>query len=195
MIASALRLIASGALALAVATATPGVAQSGGGISALKNHNSNAPVDFAADRIELQDRADRVLLSGNVNVRQGDMTMNAARMTVAYTRAGSTDVKRLDASGNVIVQSPTETAKGNIGIYDLDRRLITMLGNVSLTQNANEVHGSRLVIDLNSGRATVDGSAVAGANGTQRNGGRVTGRFTVPQRNNGNSTGAGTPKP
>ena len=33
-------------------------------VSSLKNHNSNAPVDFAADRIELQDRADRAVLTG-----------------------------------------------------------------------------------------------------------------------------------
>ena len=55
-----------------------------------------------------------------------------------------------------------------------------MLGGVVLTRAGNEVRGARLVIDLNSGRATVDGSAVGG--GTSASGGRVTGRFTVPQK-------------
>ena len=36
------------------------------GAQAFGGHNSNAPVDYAADRIELQDRQDRVVLSGNV---------------------------------------------------------------------------------------------------------------------------------
>jgi lipopolysaccharide export system protein LptA len=37
------------------------------------------------------------------------------------------------------------------------------------------------VIDLNSGRAVVDGSAVGGATGAAT-GGRVTGRFTVTNK-------------
>jgi lipopolysaccharide export system protein LptA len=161
-----------------IALAGPAAAQEA--VSALKGHNANAPVDVAADRIELQDRADRAILTGNVQVRQGDMQMSSARLTVAYSRAGSTQIQRLDASGGVTVTSPSETARGDFAIYDLDRRLITMLGGVVLVRGGSEVRGGRLVIDLNSGRATVDGAAVAGA--ASGSGGRVTGRFTVPQR-------------
>src|SRR3546814_6525711 len=49
---------------------------------ALRGHNTNAPVDVAADRIEVQDRADRAIFSGDVIARQGDMTLSAARLTV-----------------------------------------------------------------------------------------------------------------
>jgi lipopolysaccharide export system protein LptA len=147
-------------------------------VSALKGHNSRAPVDVAADRIELQDRSDRALLSGNVEIRQGDMTLRAPRVTVAYTRAGGTEIQRLDASGGVTVTSPSETARSQFAIYDFDRRLITMLGGVTLSRNGSNVNGGRLVIDLNTGRAAVDGSAV----GSTGSGGRVTGRFTVPDR-------------
>ena len=83
---------------------------------ALKNHNSNAPVDFEADRIEVQDKSSRAMLSGNVNVRQGELSLTAARMTVAYTGAitnGNPSISRLDASGGVFVRSPTETAQGD----------------------------------------------------------------------------------
>lgn len=162
----------------------------GGGAAAqaqaLANHNSNAPVDFDAGSIEVQDRADRVILSGGVKVTQAGMTVTSQRMTVAYTRAGSTDVNRLDATGGVVVTKGNEVAKGNVAIYDLDRRLITMVGNVQLTQGGNRLNGGRLVIDLNSGRATVDGRGAArGPDGnpvTGQSGGRVTGTFTVPER-------------
>lgn len=153
---------------------------------ALANHNSNAPVDFAAGSIEVQDRADRVVLAGNVRVTQAGLTVSAPRMTVAYTRSGGTDVNRLDATGGVVVTKGDETAKGNVAIYDLDRRLITMVGNVQLTQRGNRLNGGRLVIDLNSGRATVDGRGAArGPDGNPvqgGTGGRVTGTFTVPER-------------
>ena len=153
---------------------------------ALKNHNEKSDVFFDADRIEVQDRADRAILTGNVRVRQAGLTLNAARLTVAYAKGGrganGVDVERLDASGGVVVTSATETARGDIAIYDLTRRIITMLGDVTLLQRQNELRGGRLVIDLNTGRAVVDGRSIDGAPegaiGTSGNG-RVSGRFTV----------------
>lgn len=177
------RLILGASFGAAFAFAAPLVAQ------ALKNHNTNAPVDVEADRIEVQDRADRALFAGNVRVKQAELTLNAARLTVAYAnRQGSqgVQIERLDAAGGVTVRSPSETARGQFAIYDLNRRQITMLGGVELAQGANVVHGGRLVIDLDSGRAVVDGSAVGGSAAgttTTGHGGRVTGRFSVPQRN------------
>lgn len=165
----------------ALAMSAPLVAQ------ALANHSTNAPVDVEADRIEVQDRADRAIFSGNVRVKQGNLNLDAARLTVAYSTAGSgVDIQRLDAAGGVTVRSPSETARGQFAVYDLNRRLITMIGGVTLEQGANVVRGGRLVINLDTGRAVVDGSAVGGAPGTASSGrsGRVTGRFSVPQRKN-----------
>jgi lipopolysaccharide export system protein LptA len=103
----------------------------------IGNHNSTAPVNFTADRIEAQHRADRVVVSGRV------------------------------------------------AIYDLNSKLITMLGNVALTQGSSRLNGGRLVMDLNTGRSTVDGRASGGGVGvTGSAGGRVTGTFSVPQRKN-----------
>jgi lipopolysaccharide export system protein LptA len=151
-------------------------------ISALKGHNSDAPVDVAADRIEVQDRADRAILSGNVVVRQGDLTLTAARLTVAYSGGGGPQLRRIDATGGVVVRSPAETARGDIGIYDLERRIITLIGGVSLVQKDAKVNGGRLTIDLDSGRAVMDGG---GPPGLTSQGGRVTGTFTVPPRKGG----------
>ena len=92
--------------------------------------------------------------------------------------ASNVQIRRLDAAGGVVVKSPSETARGDFGIYDLDRKLITLIGNVQLDREQNRVNGSRLVIDLDSGRAVVDG----GPAGVNASGGRVTGHFTVPQR-------------
>ena len=151
---------------------------------ALKNHNSNAPVDVSADRIEVQDRANRAVFAGNVHVEQAGMTLDSARLTVAYVNAagGNPDIQRLDATGGVTVKKADQIARGNSAIYDLNRRIITMLGAVTLNQGGNVIRGGRLVIDLNSGRSVVDGAAAGGATVTGQ-GGRVTGRFTVPQRN------------
>lgn len=150
---------------------------------ALRNHNANAPVDVSADRIEVQDRADRAVFSGNVQVRQGGLSLDSARLTVAYANGGNgVDIQRLDASGGVVVRSASETARGNVAIYDLNRRTITMVGGVTLEQGRNLLRGGRLVIDLNSGRSVIDGSAVGAPGTSGGQSGRVTGRFTVPER-------------
>jgi lipopolysaccharide export system protein LptA len=178
------------------------------GVSALKGHNSNAPVDVKADRIEVQDRADRALFVGNVHATQAELTLDTERLTVAYsnkpaapaTKPATTpattqpiatnaagagvQIHRLDAAGGVVVHSPSETAKGDFGIYDLDRKLITIIGNVQLNQGQNVVNGQRLVINLDSGRAVVDG----GPPGVNSSGGRVSGHFTVPQKKNAPAT-------
>ena len=57
-------------LGLAALLAVPAVGQ------ALRGHNVKSPVDVEADRIEVQDRADRAVFSGNVVVRQLEPTIH-----------------------------------------------------------------------------------------------------------------------
>jgi len=160
----------------------PALAQ--GSDSALRGHNTDAPVNWAADRVEVLDQAGKVILSGNVVARQDTLTLTAPRVTVAYTRKGGVDVSRIDATGGVVVRSPSETARGQLGIYDLERKLITLVGGVTLARADTNVSGARLVLDLRTGRAVMDGGTApaAGSLGTRTQGGRVTGTFTVPQQ-------------
>ena len=171
-------LLIAAAAALAGAAGPASVARAADPVSALKGHDSSAPIDVTADRIEVQDRADRAIFAGNVKVRQAALALDTQRLTVSYSSGGGIQIRRLDAAGGVVVRSPSETARGNFAVYDLDRKLITLIGDVRLARAGSTINGSRLLIDLNSGRAVVDG----GAPGVGQGGGRVTGRFTVPQR-------------
>lgn len=151
---------------------------------AIAGHNSNAPVSYAADRIELQDRENRVVLSGNVQITQAGLTLNAARTIVNYSDSGSLKIQRIMATGGVDVQRGTERAQGDTAVYDFNRRIITMAGNVRLNRNGDTLNGGRLVIDLASGRSSVDGRASGSSSVTGSStdsSGRVTGTFSVPQ--------------
>ncbi len=158
-----------------------------GAALAQSRHDSNAPIDFAADHMELQDKANRVILSGNVRVTQAEMVLNAGRVTIAYTgkaSGGSPQASRIDAAGGVTVTRPDQRASGSYGVYDVARRTVIMLGGVKLTQGVNTVNGSRLTINLDTGKAVIDGGGAvsSGPAGATTSGGRVTGRFTVPKR-------------
>lgn len=143
----------------------------------ISGHDSNAPVNYAADRIEVQDKTKRVVLSGNVDITQSDLRMQAARTTVAYRNAGDIQIDRIDATGGVMVNRGGESARGDVAVYDFNRNIITMTGNVALRRNGDTLNGGRLVIDLDSGLSSVDGRSGGGS------GGRVSGTFNVKRRN------------
>ncbi|WP_084584089.1 LptA/OstA family protein [Sphingomonas azotifigens] len=153
---------------------------------AQARHDSNAPIDVASDSIQLDDKANRAILTGNVVIKQSDMTLRAARVTVAYSGnalGGSPQASRLDATGGVTVTRPNQTARSSYAVYDVDRRIITMIGNVTLQQagsNTANAAGPRLTINLDTSRATFGGAPSGPV--TQNSGGRVTGRFSVPNR-------------
>jgi lipopolysaccharide export system protein LptA len=157
--------LAATLLATAVFAAAPQL-----GAQVFPGHDTDAPVDYAADRIELQDKQDRVVLSGNVDVRQGELRLRAARTVVNFTDVGELQIQRITASGGVIVTRGDETATGNVGIYDFNRKIITMSGNATLKRgNGDTLRGGRFVIDLKSGVSSASG-------------GRVTGSFSVPKQ-------------
>lgn len=138
------------------------------GAQVFPGHNTNAPVDYAADRIELQDKQDRVVLSGNVDIRQADLRLRAGRTIVNFTDAGSLSIQRITATGGVTVNRQNEVATGDVAIYDFNRRIITMVGNASLKRGSDTLRGNRFVIDLNSGVSAAEG--------------RVSGTFSVPKK-------------
>lgn len=152
----------------------------------IASHNSKAPVEYAADRIELQDRQNRVMLSGNVVITQAGLTVRSARTLVNYSNADGLSIERITATGGVTVTRGRESARGDVAVYDFGRRIITMAGNVRLNRNGDTLSGGRLVIDLESGVSSVDGraagsSAVAGQGSSESSSGRVSGRFSVPE--------------
>jgi lipopolysaccharide export system protein LptA len=170
----AMRGLAAGALVGAVAALAVGSQAGAQGIAAF---NSDQPVNYAADRIELQDKQQRVVLSGNVDITQGDLRLRAARTTVAYTNADSLKIQRMDATGGVHVTRGDESATGDVAIYDFNKRIITMVGNVQLKRaNGDNLNGARMVIDLNSGVSSVNGGG-----GSAGKGGRVSRSFAVPK--------------
>jgi len=153
------------------------------------SHNSEGPVDFSADHMELQDKQKRVVLTGNVDVTQAELRLTADRTLMAYTDTDKLTLQRVDATGHVVVTRPDERASGDVAVYDLNRKLITMVGHVVLNRgNGDTLNGGRLVIDLNTGISSIDGHsatpAIAGGPAGQAGttSGRVSGTFNVPKK-------------
>lgn len=158
--------------------------------------NKDAPVQIEAATLEVQDKSKTATFSGNVQVVQGDTTMRCRSLVVFYGQevgigeatAGATtgstakstiggakgaqSIRRIEARGAVTVLTKDQSASGDLGIYDLKTKTITLSGNVVVSQGQNVIHGERVVVDTETGNARVEsGGSGAGANAA--GGGRV----------------------
>lgn len=178
-IAPSRRFAALGAMALVLGGSAGALLAQG-----LGNHDSDKPVDYAADRIEVQDKAKRVLLTGNVDITQQDLRMKAARTIVAYANEGGDNnnikIQRIDATGNVEINQGDDRVWGDMATYDFTRRVITVVGHVRLQNARGSGKGERLVIDLD--RHVSNFVGASSGTGEKSESGRVTGSFTVAKR-------------
>ena len=78
----------------------------------------------------------------------------------ALVPQGAQDIRRIEARGGVTVVSKDQNASGDLGVYDLKKKTITLTGNVVVSQGKNVLHGDRVVVDTTTGNAHVEsGSA------------------------------------
>ena len=71
------------------------------------------------------------------------------------------DIRKIEARGGVTVISKDQTASGDLGVYDLKAKTITLLHNVTVAQGKNVLHGERVVVDTVSGNAHFDSNTDA----------------------------------
>lgn len=155
------------------------------GISSLKKHDVSQPIDISADELEVQTKDNTAIFRGHVEALQSDLTLKADRVTVYYRdqggdlpKGGPSAISRIDASGNVILLSPTETVKSKWGVYDLDMKIVTLGGSVVMSKDNNNIRGDRLQLDLVSGVTRIEGGDAT----TPAEGKRVRGRFVPPAK-------------
>jgi len=170
-------------LVLALLTAAPALAQMSSVMapSLTGKHDANAPINVSADKFQADSNAKTGTWSGNVLVVQGDMRMRANSVRLNVVGKDNKPDKIL-ASGNVVVDSPNSgTVTGDNGIYDVVARTVTMTGKVVLTRQKDVMRGNQLTVNLETGVATLGGSAkTPGATSGTSTGGRVQGIFTPP---------------
>ncbi|NBB68805.1 MAG: lipopolysaccharide transport periplasmic protein LptA [Alphaproteobacteria bacterium] len=127
-------------------------------------HDTSAPIEITADRLEVRQRENVATFTGDVDAVQGDLTLSARSLDVFYGEEGAGDdtdadaggaglgeIRRAVARGDVVVSSPREIARGSEGVYDVAAGRITLTGDVVLTRDDNVLRGNRLAIDLASG--------------------------------------------
>ncbi|SDB51282.1 LptA/OstA family protein [Bauldia litoralis] len=155
--AHALRLACS--LLLAAFLAAPAAAQSTDifkGFSA----KSGGAIQVDADTLEIVEEGEERIstFAGGVTVVRGDTTMKAATIRLHSDKDGGdpNGFTRMEATGTVYVNSGNQTVTGSKAVVDNKAQTITLSGNVVLSQGKNVMTAERLVIDMASGKATLE---------------------------------------
>jgi lipopolysaccharide export system protein LptA len=154
--------------------------------------NRDQPVRIQADGLVVRDKDKVATFSGNVHVTQGDTEMHSKVLVVYYVDqskpgpapattmktaqpgapAGSGDqqIRRIEATGEVLVTQKDQKAAGDTGIFDMQSNTVTLNGNVVVTHCKDVVKGQRLVVDLTTGVSRIDGGRVDALFGSNPNG-------------------------
>lgn len=124
------------------------------------SHDTSLPIAITADAMEVEQESQRALFLGAVDVEQGDLRLKADELIVYYRDREAQEenaIYRIEVTGNVTFAAPNETAKGDIGVYDVDVGTITLSGNVVLTSGDNVIRGNEAVMNLETGKSEVRG--------------------------------------
>jgi lipopolysaccharide export system protein LptA len=125
-------------------------------------HDTNRPIQVNADTFAADLNQSTGTYRGNVVVVQGAIKLRADEVKVF---APDGKAQRMEARGRVVIDSPSGTATGDNGSYDVVARTIRLTGRVVLTKDQNVMRGNALDVDINSGQARLVAVGEAGRPG------------------------------
>ncbi|WP_110685239.1 lipopolysaccharide transport periplasmic protein LptA [Salinicola aestuarinus] len=146
--------------------------------------DASAPIHIAADQLEIDDSEGTAVYSGGVDMQQGSMQLNAARVDIQRGNNGQVSV--VTAKGGSrrahLAQTPAPDQEqvegwGDTVIYHAAERRVELVGNAELHQGGDTFDGAYVEYYLDSRRV----SARSSRSGEDESGGRV--RMTLtPQQ-------------
>jgi len=134
--------------------------------------DSSQPIAVNADSFLADLNNSTGTYTGNVIVTQGEVRLHADEVTV---HAPDGRAARMEANGNVVVDSPSGQAVGDSGTYDVPEQTIRLTGNVVLTKDANVMRGNALEVSMATGLARLTADSAQTVPGQPP--GRVQGLF------------------
>jgi len=111
------------------------------------------PVHVQADRLEIDLKSGRAVLSGNVRIRRGELNVSCARVEAAYDKAPA--VRWAKATGGVRAKLREFEAEAAEAELALDRRQLALRGDVRLSRGGAWMRASEASVDLKTNKVTL----------------------------------------
>lgn len=140
---------AAAVLLAALPLAVPAVAEDGG-----------PQIRISADTMQWNEKTGTARATGNAVAEQEDTRLSAETI-IAHARMDGGAIGQIhliEAEGRVTYETATERALGERGRYDIEEGKLALTGNVRLLRGGNELIGSELTIDLETGVSEITGA-------------------------------------
>jgi lipopolysaccharide export system protein LptA len=135
---------------------------------------------IARDSLEYYEQRQIAVARGDALAIRDDRRLRADMLTAHFGEGGrSAAMERIEATGNVLVSTPTDIVRAEQGDYSPERGLATLTGNVKITRGDTQLNGDRAEVNLQTGESRLLSS---------RSGERVRGLF-LPKSGSGNGSG------
>jgi len=115
----------------------------------------------ARDSLEFWEADQLAVARGDATVVSEARRLRADVMTayILPDASGKKSVQRIDAIGNVHVSTGEEVILGREGVYEVDREVATICGNVRITRGDNQLNGDCAEIEMKTGRSRLLGGS------------------------------------
>lgn len=114
------------------------------------------PTYIKADSLTLNQEKRTFMYSGNVEVKQGDMTITANTLEGNYSEGNK--IQQLTAKTNVLI-TKGQDIRGTceLAVYEAAKETVTLTQNPELTQNGSVLTGDNIIIHLRENRSEATG--------------------------------------
>lgn len=101
------------------------------------------PVDIRADRLELDQEAGRARFAGDVEVKQGPLTLRCETLAARYAEG---EITALTAEGGVTLTGDGWTARAARAEWDRAAGRLVLTGDPRIARGADTLRGARVLI-------------------------------------------------
>ncbi len=108
----------------------------------LASVDQDQPIEiFADDGIEWQQDNEILIARGNAKAIRSNVSISGEILRAYYRKkkSGGTDLSRIDAVGNVVIESPTEKITGDAAVYDLEKAILLVSGKKVVFKSGPDV--------------------------------------------------------
>ena len=127
-----------------------------GGFGSIAN-DRNEPISFSSNTLSFNQETGTSEMKGSVSIIQGSTVLSSDYAEVSFN-VDTNELERFYASGNVVLKSNNDIARGNEAIYNFIEGQLTFLGEVHFSQSGSTVKADKAVINTETGSASMTGN-------------------------------------
>ena len=126
------------------------------GFGSIAN-DRNKPISFSSNSLSFNQETGTSEMKGSVSIAQGNTILSSDYAKISFN-VDTNELERFYASGNVVLKSGNDIAKGNEAIYNFIKGQLTFLGEVHFSQSGSTVKADKAVINTETGYASMTGN-------------------------------------